>query len=276
MSLRSGSPCTSTSRPSASCLRMHARRSRRSTGLVGCGVESAPARARAARRHLGGLRERADRRGRAAPAGASRWRAARPARSAYGRGAAASRGVTAGDPLGARRRRWTRGDARRAARRPPAGARARRRRHRARRSSASCSDADLVERLPREGQPGRTSGSRLVLAREVDGHVQQRAGRREVHTVASPRRPATADRGDQRLEVGAPDVAAVDDAERERQVVGAQRRARRRAGRRRAPGRGAARRPAGAAASGRSSAEAAEVGGEQELGVPARRAQTRA
>ena len=81
-------------------------------------------------------------------------------------------------------------------------------------------DVDLVEALGGERQPRPQLRIEGALLGQVDGKVQQRAGRRQVNRVGADRRHHLPDLLGQRLEVRAPEVAAVHDAERERQPVG--------------------------------------------------------
>mmetsp|Transcript_39616 Transcript_39616/g.69194 ORF Transcript_39616/g.69194 Transcript_39616/m.69194 type:complete len:462 (-) Transcript_39616:376-1761(-) len=77
--------------------------------------------------------------------------------------------------------------------------------------------AQFFELLQREGQPGLDLGVQLLLAREVHWHMQQRARRRDPQALTQPL--------DQRLDpvehgrqVGLPDIATIDDAQRQHLV----------------------------------------------------------
>ena len=55
--------------------------------------------------------------------------------------------------------------------------------------------------------------------RKIDRHVQQRTGWRDLHVVGATPRDHRLQPIEQRRQVGAPDIAAVDDAERQHQAL---------------------------------------------------------
>ena len=189
MSLRSGSPCTSTSRPSASCSRDRPPRSARSrNALVGRVVELAGAVAAPRVADLRGLRERADRGGRQLgqpePLALRVEALRRAARSARSR-ARPQRRARGGAP----RRRWC-GATSAARDDPPARAGRAARRARRVRVERAGEQRQLVELLARRTRASaRSSGSRSVSRARAVRDVQQRARRRDRQPLAADRAP---------------------------------------------------------------------------------------
>ena len=81
---------------------------------------------------------------------------------------------------------------------------------------------DFRQLLRRKGQPRLELGIEVGFGIEVDGAVQQRARRCDFQPVRADAVPGGADQGQLPVEIGAPDVAAVDHPDRE-QLVGRQR-----------------------------------------------------
>jgi hypothetical protein len=72
--------------------------------------------------------------------------------------------------------------------------------------------------LQRKGQPGLDFGIQLLLAVQVHRHMQQRARRRDPQALAQAL--ASGSSQSSTCQVGLPDVAAVDHAQRQHLVAG--------------------------------------------------------
>ena len=82
----------------------------------------------------------------------------------------------------------------------------------------ACQQVQLIELLAGKGQPGPHLRVQALLAGQIDRHMQQRARRRQPQALAQSRgqRLHPVQHG---VQVGFPDVAAVDDAQRQHLVL---------------------------------------------------------
>jgi hypothetical protein len=77
----------------------------------------------------------------------------------------------------------------------------------------------FLDFLHGEGQPVLHLGAKARLQREIDRHVQERAGRRKLHALIAKAGDNRRETIEKLAQIGAPDIAAIDYAEREDAVV---------------------------------------------------------